>query len=92
MKINGYNVNIDSLMEDLNIDHDFYIKRKNGLMLKDSQIKILERYHIFYQNYNSLSSLLFEIEEVLNEMPDAEELEKISEELSELHYYNETNK
>lgn len=91
MKINGYNVNIDSLMEDLNIDHDFYIKRKNGLMLKDSQIKILERYHIFYQNYNSLSSLLFEIEEVLNEMPE-EELEKISEELSELHYYNETNK
>lgn len=92
MKINGYDVNIDSLMEDLNIDHDFYIKRKNGLTLKDSQIKILERYHIFYQNYNNLSFLLFEIEEVLNEMPEAEELEKLSEELSELHYYNETNK
>ena len=40
MKINGYDINIDSLMEDLNIEHDFYIKRKNGLMLKDSQIKI----------------------------------------------------
>ncbi|MCI9234006.1 MAG: hypothetical protein HFH08_05375 [Bacilli bacterium] len=91
MKINGYDINIDSLMEDLNIEHDFYIKRKNGLMLKDSQIKILERYHIFYQHYNSLSSLLFEVEEVLNEI-EADELEKVAEELSELHYYHETNK
>ena len=90
--MNGYNINIDTLMEDLNIDHDFYIKRKNGLTLKDSQIKTLERYRIFYSQYSNISSLLFEIEEVLNEMPEAEDLEAVSIELSELHYYNETKK
>lgn len=92
MKMNGYNINIDTLIDDLNIEHDFYIKRKNGIMLKDSQIKTLERYHIFYGQFNDLSSLLFEIEEALNEMPEADDLEKVSEELAELHYYNETNK
>ena len=92
MKIKGINVDIDDLINELNIDCDFYLKRKNGLVLKDSQIKILERYQIFYQNYNSLSSLLFSIEECLNEVPDAEDLEKVSSELSEIHYYGETNK
>lgn len=91
MKVNGYDVNIDSLLEELQIDHDFYVKRKNGFMLKDSQIEVLNRYHIFYQNYSSLSSLLFGIEEVLNEI-EAEDLEKVSEELAELHYYQETHK
>ncbi len=92
MKIKGEDVNLDSLIDELNIDHDFYVKRKNGLMLKDSQIQTLERYHIIYSQFQDLSSLLFEIEEVLNEMPEAEDLEAVSMELSELHYYNETNK
>lgn len=91
MKIKGQDVNIEQLLEELNIDHDFYLKRKNGLTLKDSQIEILEKYHIFYQNYSSLSSLLFAIEDCLNEI-EAEDLEKVSEELSEFHYYHETNK
>lgn len=70
---------------------DFYKKRKNGMILKDDQIKTLEKYHIFYQNYSTLSSLLFEVELCLNEI-EAEDLEKVSLELSELHYYYETNK
>jgi len=92
MKIKGTEVDINQLINELNIDTDFYIKRKNGIMLKDSQIQILERYQINYQNHSNLSSLLFEIEECLNELPDAEDLESLSIELSEVHYYNETNK
>ncbi len=92
MKIKGYDVNIDTLVDDLQINHDFYMKRKNGMMLKDSQIKILERYHIFYQNYSELSSLLFKIEECLNEYDECEDLEEVSRELSENHYYYETRK
>ena len=34
MKVNGYDVNIDSLLEELQIDHDFYVTR-NGFMLKE---------------------------------------------------------
>lgn len=92
MKIKGQNVNLNQLLEELNIDHDFYMKRKNGLLLKDSQIEILEKYQIFYQNYSDLSALIFEIEEYLNDFPEATDLEQVSEELSELHYYHETNK
>lgn len=78
---------IDVLEE---IDYDFYRRRKNGLMLKDSQVKILEKYHILIDQYTNLSSLIFRIEEILNEI-EAEDLEIVSSELSELHYYQETN-
>ncbi len=92
MKINGYEVNIDDLVNELHIDHDFYMKRDNGLTLKDSQIEVLNRYRIHYQNYSNLSSLIFAIEECLNEYDEAFDLEEVSKELSEFHYYNETNK
>lgn len=89
MDLNIKNIDIEQIWkEELG---NFYQKRKNGLVLKDEQIAILEKYHIFYQNYSTLSSLLFEIELCLNEI-EAEDLEKVSEQLSELHYYKETNK
>lgn len=91
MKIKGENFNVDTLIEEMDIDLDFYIKRKNGLMLKDSQIKTLEKYRIFYQNYSNLSSLIFDIESILQEQ-NLEDLEHVSQELSEYHYYHESNK
>lgn len=91
MKIKGHNVNVNALLDDLNIEHDFYMKRKNGLLLRDSQIDVLERYHIFYQQFDNISSLIFRMEEVLNEMTDAFDLERVCEELSEMHYYQKTN-
>lgn len=82
----------NDFLEDFDIPRDFYKERNHGLMLKDSQIEILNRYQIEYQNYFDLASLLFEIEQCLNEMPNADDLEMVSEQLSEIYYYQETRK
>ena len=68
-------------------------ERSNQLLLTDYQVEVLKRNQIDYENYPSTKSLLFRLEEELNENPDVDyELELLSEELSERSYYNETNK
>ena len=70
----------------------FFLKRRdNGILLSDYQISVLDRNNINYKNHNNLSSLLFEIEEFLNE-EENDELEEVSRQLAEIHYYSETNK
>ena len=90
MRINNKEVEIEDLIENIKIDE--YKKRKNGLILRDSQIEILKKYDIDYEKHTTLSSLIFEIEEILNYESDLEDLENLSEELSEINYYNYTNK
>ena len=91
MKDNFENINIDEIIN-LNLDKDLLKKRKNGLILRDSWIEILKKSNIDYEKHASLSSLIFEIEEILNYETDLEDLEKLSEELQEINYYNYTNK
>ncbi len=92
MKINGKEIKIDDLVENIDINNNIPKKRKNGIVLRDSDIEILKRYDIDYEKHSSLSSLIFEIEEILMYETDVEDLEKLSEELSEINYYNYTNK
>ena len=74
---------------------DFYInmhkKRDNGMLLSDYQIEVLKKYDIDYLKYNNISSLIYEIEEILNADYN-EDLDKLSSELAEFNYYNNTNK
>ena len=92
MKINEKDVNIDELVEEIYDDKTMMKMRGNGIYLSDNQIEVLQRYNIDYRKYVSLSSLIFDIESILNEETDLEELEEISNKLSELNYYNNTNK
>lgn len=93
MIINGKNISIEELINEIDINpKDFLKKRKNGLILRDSHIEILKRNGINYEEFPNLNSLIFEIEEIINEGNDDEELEWLSEELSEINYYNYTNK
>ncbi len=82
------NLNDDEIM---GTEKSFLKRRENGLMLSDNDIAILERNDINYLKYNSLSELLFQIEEVLEENDDSE-LEGLSIKLGEYNYYNYTNK
>ena len=91
MLINGKEVSVSEAINLTKIESDFLKRRDNGLLLSDYQISVLEGNGIDYKQYSSLSSLLFEIEEFLNEELN-EELEEVSRQLSEIHYYNETNK
>lgn len=92
MKINEKDVNIDELVEEIYDDKTMMKMRGNGIYLSDNQIEVLQRYNIDYRKYVSLSSLIFDIESILNEETDLEDLEEISNKLSELNYYNNTKK
>lgn len=92
MKINNKEININELVKEVYSDKSMLKMRKNGIYLSDNDIEVLSRYDINYNNYSSLSSLLFEIEQVLNESYSADDLEELSKSLAELNYYNNTNK
>lgn len=65
----------------------------NGLMLTNREIAVLDRYKIKYNNCSSLKEILFEIEEILNDLDIVDEdLEEISSTISERDYYQNTNK
>ena len=91
MLINNKEVSVDSLIKDLNIESNYMKRRSNGLYLSDNQIEVLRKYDINYEKYTNLNSLIFEIEEILNEQ-ELEDLEEVSSKLAELNYYNNTNK
>lgn len=92
MEVNGKKLDIDSLTKDVYNDKSMIKMRGNGIYLSDNQIEVLKRYDIDYKKYISLNSLIFEIEEILNEEVDVDDLEDVSAKLSELNYYNNTEK
>lgn len=67
---------------------DLKIERKNKMYLSNNEIKTLEKYNVNYNNYDSLSSLIFD----LNEIECDDDLEQLAIELSEFNYYNNQNK
>lgn len=91
MIINGKEISVKDAMELTNVKQDFLKRRENALLLSDYQVDVLKQNGIDYRKYSNLSSLLFELEEVLNEEENTE-LEEISKQLSEMYYYNEVNK
>ncbi len=92
MKVNGKNLDIGELTKEVYNDKNMIKMLGNGIYLSDNQIEVLKRYNIDYKNFNSLQSLIFKIEEVLNEEVVKEDLEEVSRSLAELNYYNNTNK
>ena len=67
---------------------DLKIERKNKMYLSNNEIKTLEKYNVNYNNYDSLSSLIFD----LNEIEGDDDLEQLAIELSAFNYYNNQNK
>ncbi len=94
MKINNEEVNIEDLYDRLDLKSSFLKRRENGLLLNDHQVSVLKNYHIDYHNHANLSSLLFAIDQYLNDHNDIDSfaLEEVYQQLQEIHYYQETNK
>ncbi len=67
-------------------------KISDNLYLSNRQIEILNRYKIDYKKFNDIKSLMYEVEEVLNESYISDELEQLSIELAEFNYYHNTRK
>ncbi len=92
MIVNNKNLDIEKLVKDVYEDKSFIKNRGNGIYLSDNDIEVLKRYDIDYSKYSSLNNLIFDIEEILNYEVDIDDLDEVSRKLSELNYYNNTNK
>ena len=67
MKINNEELSIEKLVEDINPRANLMKNCGNNIYLSDNQIEILKQYGFTYQNYSNLKSLIFDIEEYINE-------------------------
>ena len=86
MKFNDKNININDLIKNTYDDKSMIKMRGNGIYLSDNEVEVLKKYDIDYNKYASLSSLIFDIEKILNEETDIYDLEEISKRLAESNY------
>ena len=84
--------NLKELINSYDFNKVLKKNRSNGMFLSEEEVEILEKYNINYLNFSSVSELILEIENILNEQSDLEDLEWLSANLSEYNYYNNTNK
>lgn len=84
---------IDSLVSSIDFNSSKFVDVGNGLMLTNREIDILKQYNINYLNCKSLKEILYEIENIIQDMDIVdEELDYISSTISERDYYQNTNK
>ena len=91
MKVKNKEISFEEALEIANTDELLLKRRKNGFLINDFQIGVLKNNGIEYQQYASISELLFDIMEVLNENYD-DELDLVSSQIAELIYYKDTKK
>ena len=84
---------IDNLVSNLDFSSNHLVNVGNGLMLTNREIDILKQYKIDYSRCKSLKEILYEIENIIQDMDIVdEELDYISSTISERDYYQNTNK
>ena len=88
---NNKDITFDEAIKIADIDKVIMKRRDNGLLLSDYQIEVLNKNGIILANYSNLDTLLFDIEETLNNDYDLE-LDLISSQLAEYKYYKDTKK
>lgn len=71
---------------------DDFLKRVNDIFISQKQIDILEKYGIDIKRYKNINELIYQIEIILNDNNQLDDLEWVSEKLSEYNYYVNTNK
>ena len=70
-----------------------FLKKYNNIYVSEEQKDILDKSNIDVNKYSNISHLIYDIEECLNDsFEELEDLEWVSQTLSEYNYYNNTNK
>ena len=83
---------IDRLVGEIDFEANKF-NNINGLMLTNREVEVLDRYNINYKNCTTLKEIIFQIEDLIQDMDIVEEdLEYISGTISERDYYQNTNK
>lgn len=94
MKINNEEISLEELVKEINPRANMLKDCGNGIYLSNDQIEVLKLYGFSYQNYSNIKSLIFDIEEYINENSEQEleDLECVANSLSEFDYYHNTKK
>lgn len=92
MIINGKDYSVDELLENIDIEKTMLKRQKNGLLLSDQNISILNKYKVEFNDCMNLKMLIFKIEDVINNEEVDSDLEELSKTLSERDYYCNTKK
>lgn len=94
MKVDNEEIDINRFIKDIDFESNFLKRRNNDIFLTDNQVKVLNKYGIDYQKYTSLSELIFDLEQYLNNSYNSYsgDLEIVSQELSEMNYYQNTRR
>ena len=83
---------IDSLVGQMDFESNKF-NNINGLMLTNREVEVLDRYNINFKNCTTLKEIIFQIEDLIQDMDIVEEdLDYISGTISERDYYQNTNK
>ena len=70
-----------------------FLKKYNNIYISEEQKDILDKYDINVNNYSDISSLIYDIEDILNNSIEVlDDLEWVSSTIAEYNYYNNTNK
>ena len=89
MDVSEFNLNDEEIMG----SESSFVKKYNNIYISDEQVNILKNYNIHIENYNNINELIYDIEDCLNDSyGELEDLEWVSQSLSEYNYYNNTNK
>ena len=89
MNIEELNLDIDEIVK----SEKSFMKKHNNIYISEEQINILKKYNINIDNYINLNELIYDIEDCLNDSYEQlDDLEWVSQTLSEYNYYNNTNK
>ena len=89
MNIDEFNLELDEVVA----KETTFLKKYNNIYISDEQISILKKYNINIEKYMNLNELIYDIEECLNDsFEELDDLEWVSQSLSEFNYYNNTNK
>ena len=84
---------IDSLVGEMDFVSNQLVEVKKDVYLTNREIDVLNQYKIPYQQCQSLKEILFEIEDVMQDMDIVdEELDLVSGSIAERDYYQNTNK
>ena len=76
-----------NVLPDMN---SWLLPRENGMLLSDYQISVLASNGIDYLQYGTITEILFEINDILDE-EENEELEVVAKQLDESNYYRNVN-
>lgn len=80
-------------MFDVDYTNYLSVDNGNGILLRKEDALVLDRYKFDYRKYNNINSLIFDIDNYLNDCDDEVcDLEEILVNLSELHYYRDVKK